>query len=364
MKKILFYWPLLLIITIVACNSRSKCKPIRKDIVDAVFASGHIITQGHYNVTAQSDGYLLKSFVQEGDTLFAQQKLFQLDSQNQMAIRKSSQANYEASAEQIDNNSHVLAQLEARLKQAHLKYITDSISYSRFQHLIHSNAISKADFEQAKLLAENAKQEWLYIQHQLADTKAALQLNATKAQSDLTVQNLNLQHQSIVGMEAGIVNRVYKTQGDWVRKGETLAEVGSGQFIAKLFIAEEDIEKICRGQKVFIELNTKRNYAYDAYISKVYPYFDAKEQSFVAEACFEQPILNLKTYTQLQANIIIAVKKQALVIPTRYVLNDSFVCCSTGTKSVSLGIKTGDWVEVLKGLNDDERLILPNKGAK
>ena len=60
-----------------------------------------------------------------------------------------------------------------------------------------------------------------------------------------------------------------------IKRGEQVAEIGSGEFIAKLLIVEEDINKIKVGQDVFIELNTDKNKSYKAILSKVYPFFDS-----------------------------------------------------------------------------------------
>jgi multidrug efflux pump subunit AcrA (membrane-fusion protein) len=254
----------------------------------------------------------------------------------------------------------VLAQLESRLKQTNAKYVADSINFSRYGKLIGCNAVSKLEYDYAKLSMEHSKQDWLYTQKLIQETKANLNLNLAKAKSELTAQQLNLAHQTLVSNNAGVVIKVLKSEGDWVRKGETLAEIATGDYIAKLLIAEDDINKLEIGQRVYVELNTHRDHAYEALLTKIYTYFDTKEQSFVAEARFLKPIGSLKSLTQLQANIVIGERKHALVVPAQYIVNDSAVSCKSGVKKVRLGIKAGGWVEILQGLADEDTLILPN----
>jgi hypothetical protein len=146
-----------------------------------------------------------------------------------------------------------------------------------------------------------------------------------------------------------------------VRRGETLAEIGSGHFIARLLVAEEDIVRIKPGQEVFIELNTQKNKSYKAGITKIYPAFDPKDQSFIAEAEFTEPVPEIKSGTQLQANIVIGEKQQALVIPSSYLLPDNYVIREGSDEKVQVitGIKTAEWVEILSGLSEKDVLTLP-----
>ncbi len=346
------------------CSPEQKCKPVRKDIVDAVFATGYLITEKQRNISAQNEGYFSIAFVKEGDSVFAGQKLFQLDNQNQMAFMLSSKAIYDNAEAQSQSGSNLLEQLESQQLQAYNKYLTDSINLLRNRSLVSSNAVSKSDYERVKLASENSKLEWQYSKNVMEETKATLQLNIVKSKSDFAVQQQNLEHQTICSQQAGLISKLFKSEGDWVRKGESLAEIASGEFVAKLLIAEDDINKLIIGQKVYIELNTRRNFTYEACLTKIYPCFDAKEQSFIAEARFIHPIPNLKSYTQLQANIIIAQRKQALVVPSNYVFMDSLVRCSTGTQKINIGIKTAEWVKVIQGIKDDEILFLPDRELK
>jgi hypothetical protein len=69
----------------------------------------------------------------------------------------------------------------------------------------------------------------------------------------------------------------------------------------------------------------------------------------------------LKNATQLQANFIISQKKNALVIPAIYLLDGDFVIAKKNHQKIAIktGIKTLEWIEVVDGLNDNEKLELP-----
>ena len=56
----------------VACDKKSnEIKPIRKDITETVFASGSLIPENQYNLTAQSEGYIIKLNFDEGSIVTA-----------------------------------------------------------------------------------------------------------------------------------------------------------------------------------------------------------------------------------------------------------------------------------------------------
>jgi macrolide-specific efflux system membrane fusion protein len=68
MKQYSLYFILILSV-LTGCIGQNEIKPQRKDIVDAVFGSGHIENRDQYAVTANTDGYLKEAFVAEGDTV-------------------------------------------------------------------------------------------------------------------------------------------------------------------------------------------------------------------------------------------------------------------------------------------------------
>jgi multidrug efflux pump subunit AcrA (membrane-fusion protein) len=65
--------------------------------VEAVFASGNVITKNHYVVTSQTEGYLDKLLFNEGDSVKAGQALFLIENESQEEQLDNAQANYEYS---------------------------------------------------------------------------------------------------------------------------------------------------------------------------------------------------------------------------------------------------------------------------
>ena len=339
-----------------SCNKSETTLARQINIVDAVFASGHIIMENEYLVTANIEGYLVAASVQEGDSVHAGMPLFQLSSEVQKEQLSNAQAAYLDALENMKENSPQQSQLRLQIEQAKAQLETDRANYRRFQNLSKTGAVSQQDFERAKLQFENCTRKVEIVQKSLHDLVEKLRLNLNNAETQLNIQKENNSDYYLSSFIDGRVLEVYKNQGDLIRRGETIAKIGGGKPLIKLFVGEEDIDKIKEGQLTIISLNTQKNALLDAHISKIYPAFDELQQSFICEAAFvEAP--DLYVNTQLQANIIIAQKENALVIPNAYLLPGDSICYKNGEKvAVEIGIRNSDWVEIISGL-DDSRLI-------
>ena len=147
-----------------------------------------------------------------------------------------------------------------------------------------------------------------------------------------------------------------------MRRGEVVAKIGGGKMLAKLYIAEEDIREIDLNQSVMISLNTDEEQYYEGVVSKIYPSFDEIEQSFIVEASFKSQPPSLYHNTQLQANIIIDERQDAMVIPTQFLAGeDSVMTKKGGLQFVKVGIRSDQWVEILDGINNDDILQKPKR---
>ena len=346
-----------------ACNQKQGIKPQRKDIVDAVFASGKAVTVNQYKVTAFSEGYLTASLVAEGDSVKPGQPLFRIQNDVQQTQVVNAMDNLKYAQTKMSDNAPQIQQLEEQINQAEIKKLTDSINLNRYQNLIATNAVSKADYDNVSLIYKNDVSTCKVLQKQLADLKQTLALNATNAKAQYQIQQQNNGFYTVTSAANGLILNVYKKNGDYVKKGESIADMGNGKVIARLQVAEDDINRIQLNQLVLLSLNTDKDHVYKASVSKIYPSFDATSQSFIVEATFTEHPNVLKDGTQLQANFIITEKKNVLVIPATYLSNgDSVTLQETHKKmAIKTGIKTLDWIEVTDGLSGNETIELPKK---
>ena len=67
--------------------------------------------------------------------------------------------------------------------------------------------------------------------------------------------------------------------------------------------------------------------------------------------------------TQLQANIITSKKDKALLIPRMFLMDNNKVLVLHGKKAdttvIQAGIVSNEWVEVLKGVSTQDKIVKP-----
>jgi multidrug resistance efflux pump len=357
-----------------ACSDKTQISPERRDMVDAVFANGNIDTKDGYKVIANADGYLKMAYVTEGDSIRAGQPLFRLSGEIQQAQVLNAKDNYVYALTNKAPGSPQLEQLELQIRQAQEKYRVDSINFRRYERLLPSKAVARIDYDNARLNMQASQTSLDVLEKNKADLQKTLALNTDNAQAQLRIQKENDKYYLLSSQASGVVLSVSKRAGELVRKGDLLGSVSAGHTYIKLFIAEDDIDRVRVGQPVLVSLNTEKNKVYGAILTKVYPSFDSSDQSFIAEADFTGTLpegavsadslskpVGLKDGTQLQANIIINRKQNVLVIPTLYLEPGDKVMLAQGHREVPVktGIRNLDYTEILEGLSAADQIIIP-----
>jgi multidrug efflux pump subunit AcrA (membrane-fusion protein) len=199
------------------------------------------------------------------------------------------------------------------------------------------------------------------LEKNLADLKHNLTLNMQNARAQFDIQHQNNNYYDITAKADGIIFTLVKKIGDYIKKGDQIAEVGAGRPIIKLYIAEDDIRRIRTGQPALISLNSNKDMVYQATVTKVYPVFDDVQQAFTVEAAFQQLPPVLINGTQLQGNVILEDKKDALVIPSYYLMTGDYVLTKNSKDKipVKVGIRTLEWTEILGGITEKDVLVQP-----
>ncbi|MEM6380067.1 MAG: HlyD family efflux transporter periplasmic adaptor subunit, partial [Bacteroidota bacterium] len=207
---------------------------------------------------------------------------------------------------------------------------------------------------------KSAQSSLVSLQENYTETQNALNLNVERSQVQLNSQQSMLNDYVLKPEASGQVIQVFKKQGELVRRGEAIARIGSGDYVIKLFIAEEDITKVDLNQSVAVNINTYPDHTFPANITKIYPAFDEAEQSYIVEAQFEELPEKMFSGTQLQANIQTGTRKNVMVIPTAYVAKGSFVMLESGEeRQIKMGSQNGEWTEVISGISAQDIITKP-----
>lgn len=354
---------ILTILTIFSCNNQKEEKPIRQDIKELVFASGQLEWDDSYNLTAQTDGVLQNVTFEVGTTVNKGNVIANIDNKTNEINTQTAQEQLVISNENLTDNSPALQQLQQNIQFAESKYQQDKVQEARYKRLYESQSVAKVEYENIQLNSKNSLANLNALKKQASQIlqNAKQQQIATKGQlkNNRVIQNYN----SIVVTEGGTVIKKYKTTGDFVRKGEVIATIAnSNKLEAVLNVDENSIGKVKVGQSVFVSLNSNKTDIINGKISEILTAFDEKSQSFICKVIFDKSIQNSIFGTQLEANILVGEKKNALLIPRSYVGFGNKVNVKGKDEYVIIkpGIISTEYVEVLSEIGEND-VILPLK---
>jgi multidrug efflux pump subunit AcrA (membrane-fusion protein) len=358
MKKMYVF--ILLAISLFSCGKKTETATVqRKDITEMVFATGSLKADDEYLVAAQADGYLKSVNFEEGDVIDAGKVLAVIDNK-QSIVNVNQTAKLLAIAKaNAKESAPLIQQIRININLAKEKLKQDELQAERLRKLLETNSVAKVEYENAALTVLNTKANIKALEEQIAQ----LQINANQQvivqQQQNEVSNAVADFNQIIAYVSGKVYKKRKQLGDYVKKGDVIAVVGNPNNIyANLSIDESNMSKIKLGQNLVIQLNTNTQKTYKAQLAEILPSFDEATQSFYVKAFFTENLDFTITGTQLQANIIIAEKKNVLVIPRSYLGYGNKVLVE---KKKSVDVKTGiistDWVEITGGLTENQSIL-------
>lgn len=347
-----------------SCGKKySETKPEYRNIRETVFASGVLVPENQYNLTAESDGYLISLTFEEGDIVKTGDLLAVIDNKTYDINLLGANQLLDIANSNLSPSAPALKQIEANLLVAEQKMKQDEIQVERYKKLYDANSVSKLEYENVLLAFETSKANYISLQenYKLQKQQAEQQLINQKTQSGINkVLQGNNELRAVIG---GKVYNKFKELGDYVRRGEIIAVIGSpANLYAKLSIDESSISKVRVNQQVIIQLNIDKNKNYKGKISEVYPSFDIKTQSFSCKAVFTDSLDFLMSGTQVQANIIIENKDSVLVIPRNFLdFGNTVLVKGEGKIKVETGFISNEWVEILSGINENSEIQAEKK---
>ncbi len=363
MKKLQL--PLLVSLIFLAASCKPKydeVSPKMAPITEAVFASGSIEPKDAYTLTSISDGFITKTLVQENDLVKNGQLLFVLDNKQQNTQVAIAATNVNYAAINADAASPQLLQVKAQIDAARLKKTTDSTTLTRYERLFTTNSVSRQDLDNARLSYETSTSNYNALRESYKATANKVQQDYANSRAQLENVKAGNQYYNLLAIGNSKVYQIFKKQGDLVRRGEQVAQLGNpDSIVINLDIDEGSISKVQLDQQVLIELNTQKNKTYEARITKIYPHFNDNSQSYKVEARFLQDVPGVISGTQVQANIITNKKQSAMLIPHTYVLPGSKVQVQKDKKidtiAITTGITSDEWIEVLSGLTTADKIV-------
>jgi multidrug efflux pump subunit AcrA (membrane-fusion protein) len=349
---------------LTACGKKTQeTKPIRKDVIETVFASGILEAKNTYTLKAQTDGYLSAVNFEEGDFVNAGRILAVVDNKESGFNQESAKELYEIAQNNTQSNAPAFLQAQNTINLNKQKMEQDFVQFQRYKKLWDSNSIAKIDFENSDLQYKTAKTNYESSLENYKQLKQQAEQQFISNKVAKNINNIALSKNQIKAVNSGKVFKKYKQIDDYVTRGESIALIGEPNNIyAKVNIDESNIGKIKVGQEALVQLNTNKEKTYKATVAEIYPAFDEATQSFICKITFNEPLDFTIVNTQLQTNITIGVNNNALLIPRNFVDFGGNVQIKGQKEKVKIRTKfaSSNWVQVLSGINDNTILVTDN----
>ena len=361
--KYKFITILMLTAILFSCSGEKGTKPIVQDIKELVFASGTLEWQNSYNLTAQTDGVLTNVDFEIGDAVAKGKMLAKIDNNTNLVNTETAKEQLSINLENLSSNSPALQQVQQNIAFATQKYKQDQLQAERYERLYNTQSVAKSEYENYKLAAESSLSNLNVLKKTYAQLQQQAKQSYIATKGQLRNNEVAQAYNHIIVPQNGTVIEKLKANGDFVKKGDVIATIADSKLIqAVLNVDETSIGKIKIGQPAYVKLNTDDSKIYKAKISEILAAFDQKSQSFICKAVFEEPLNKAFFGTQLEANIFIKEKKNALLIPRNLMDfgNEVNVKGKDQTVKVKTGIISSEYVEVLSGITKDD-VILPLK---
>lgn len=191
------------------------------------------------------------------------------------------------------------------------------------------------------------------------------EVDARYAYEDAKIQEAKME---IVAPFSGIIVELpYFTQGVRISSDESIATLMSYEkMYVEINLPEKNISEVKTGQKVLVTSYTLSEDTLVGHVTELSPAISTETRTFSGKLEINNPQLKLRPGMFVKANIITAQKDSAIVIPRNVIMTGSrgkyvFVVgrnSSADNRWITTGISNQDEVEVLEGLNANDRLII------
>lgn len=308
-------------------------------ISNEVVFSGKVYANKEVTVLPKVPGKVASIKSNVGSKVEKDSVLFTLDKedvQNQVnQARKSvdaAKANYDKTKEGIENAK---------------------TNFERTKELYEQGAVSKNQYEQAQLAASNTSLEAVKAQYEQA------KLGLEQALDSLT-------DTSVKSPITGIVSIVNIEEGEMASNASpAMTIIDMDKVYVEINVTENIINDLKLGQEVVVEMPAAYNNEVTGTIDRLSPAADSRTQLYSVRIYIENNdhvvkpgmFAKIKLNTNVRENVI-AVKSESVVQNDEkivvYVIEDN----KAVEKEVMLGLDTGEYVEIVKGLNTGESIVV------
>jgi HlyD family secretion protein len=347
---------------LVSCGgSKEQVFVQRRNLTQAVYASGKLFPKNDYKVFARLPGYVQQIHVHVGDTVRIGDPLITIRSEVSEINVEVARNQYQLASNNASESGPLLNTLVKDVEATRAKYMLDSVTASRYANLLAQNATSKQQADQAHTEFEVSRAAWQKAQANLQNTRTRLRTESENARLQLEAQTSNRSDYVITAAVAGRVYDVVPKVGELANTQQPLFEIGDAtNFEVELSVDETDVSLLSYGQQVVYAIDAYPNNTFTGVLAEVYPRISAGNKTArVIGTITVSAGIQVFAGLSVEANIVIAERKNILVIPREYLQPGNTVRTKSSENPVPVktGVSDLQFVEILSGLSEKDELV-------
>ncbi|HNY66240.1 MAG TPA: efflux RND transporter periplasmic adaptor subunit [Deltaproteobacteria bacterium] len=305
-----------------------KVWPVEKRSVQPYLDSiGSLYPDEEVTVSSEADGMLRAVYVDEGTPV--------------------SRGTVLAKVDDTDYRLNV-STAEALVKQAEAGLLNLKVEHRRKEALYKEELVTLQQFDD--------------ISTRLAVETQELQ----RAQVALSLARQRLHKTTVCSPIQGIVKLKMVSAGDFVRTSmPVMTIVRINPLKLSFSVTEKDVGLLKVGQDIVFTVDTFPGREFKGTLKVIYPSLDERTRTLRAEALVENPTLELKPGFFARVKVYTSSPREAVVVPATSLLYEGTKVKAflqegdrARERSLRIGSKYGEMVEVLEGLTGGEKLIV------
>ncbi|MGO9201700.1 MAG: efflux RND transporter periplasmic adaptor subunit [Limisphaerales bacterium] len=353
----------------------------RGDVARSVVARGKIEPLSKVEVKSKANGIIKALWVDVGDAVKAGQVLGELDKEDLQAQVREAKATLDG--EEANSQAAVAALARARIESANPELEFARRDYERAQELFKEKIASQQQLDDASRAYEVSRNRQQLLEAVVQSAEAQLEqararVAAAKAALDRAEESLG--YATIRAPISGLVLTRDTELGDAV---SSILNLGSAATLIMTLgdmstvyikgeVDEADIGKAECGQRVRTKVESFPAESFEGVVKRIAPM--GKEQNnvttFEVRVSISNPQGKLRVKMTANAEIVLEEHKNALLAPEAALLYDKEknvavqlldAAAKPGWRKapIKVGISNGQRTEVLWGLKEGDRLVLP-----
>ncbi|SHH09218.1 RND family efflux transporter, MFP subunit [Thermosyntropha lipolytica DSM 11003] len=299
-----------------------------RDITERVRYAGFVKGVSEVAVYPKAAGKIAEIYIKEGDYVSAGQVIARIDS-----------SDYEVALRQAEVGKEA-AEVQLRSAESNLE---------RIRMLYEAGAASKQQLEGAETAVESAE---VAVKQALAAIDAA---------------SVQVNNCTITSPISGVVGRVNVERGSMVSQQVPLTSVADVSSLeVEIMVGEADINYITPGREVEVMVKAAREKAYKGRVVSVSPLADPMKKSYPVKVRIMDKDDRIRPGMFAEVEVAARAKGSVLAVPRNGIVAKGarkvvFVIDEENRarmKEVETGLSGRDYVEIVKGLKEGERIIV------